>query len=607
MTSSGLPNKSRRQLIAATLAGAVAPAIALRSDAASNSWPAQRSEAAMPPPSANLSSNIAVSDVLREELAGGTGAGLTGFSQENTYSAGTLGAKVRNITSVADAPFLAGGVGRDDTEAIQKAAQQVGSTGQGQAQLEIPRGDYVLSAAPQMPAIWLNADTHVRGTGGQLRADMQNFYMLWSSGKGNIRVDGVKFIANRTAGNDAQAAVYCESGNHVCRDYSVTFNSMIDTSWGVLVQAQKGSGKFIGARFIGNHIESTTPGTKADGLHMTGRYFAALTACNTIIGRADAAMAFNMVAGYQGYGFVGAAGAHIDNLVGVDISGGQYGVISGINAYNTIDHTGSNPCFRAIRYNGSDPKYIVFNGLLAMGKHDASGEFDGKVDAEGADTHISVSAVMLKSFFTNARFVNINGNHFLQGARIDIANHAGEVFIGPNTFEGIFDIHGQGNAGLAGNVYIARQNWARHEQRNFLPNYSSAKPFWAAHWFFDSDRLPVTLTPFSTSSTTPVDVSNGVFALDRACIVDGILALADILDRSAHISICDMTDNELVRADFPSEAGVAKKNNVLAVLSAPAVAGNPYKVRLNAGVYKLRVWADGNSFTLKCASLAIWC
>lgn len=493
----------------------------------------------------------------------------------------------------------------DQTDMLQRAASARGSTGYGQSELTLPSGDYLVAAATGAPAITLKADTLVRGTGGQLRAAHQDFYMLWSSAVSNIRIDSMRCIAETTGGNDARAAIYAECGAETITNYAVTFNSLIDTSWGVLVQAQEGGGKFIGPRFIGNFVQSTTPGTKADGLHMVGDIIAGVSVGNAVHGRADAGMAMNAVAGNAGYGNVMAASAHVDCLVGVDISGSQYGVVSGVNARNTVNHAASNPCVRAITYTGSDPKYHIINAVMAVGEHGLSGEYDAKVDAKGADTHICISALMLKTFYTNARFVNLNGNHFLEDARIAIDNSAGEIFIGPNTFEGEFNISGQGNPGLAGNVYVSKQNWTRQYHPNFLPDYSTANPFWALSWFFEADRTLITSTPALINSSMPMDVANGVFVLDRPCIVDGIMAVAALDSHTGYITICDMANNELVRAEFPTTPGTGVPNAV-SILAGPVMSGNVYKAKLLPGTYKLRAWSIYNNMTIKTASLALW-
>lgn len=552
--------------------------------------------------------NIDTPDVLAATysagLAASSGSTLVGWIQAGASAvARTVQSKLREVFSFKD--FGAQGSGIDDTIKLQAAATARGGDGFGQSELTLPPGDYFISESTNAHAIELMSDTHVRGTGGQLRAGFQNFNMLASFGADNISVDGVKFTTASTFGNDQRCGIYSSCENNVVRNYRLSFNHLQDTSWGMLCQAQEGTGKYIGPRFIGNFIESTTPGTKADGMHMVGNIVAGVMVGNSVYGRADAAGAMNAIAANTGYGNVMAASAHIDSLVGVDISGSKYGVVSGVNAYNTVNHAASNPCVRAIRFEGSDPKFHVINGIMAIGEHGLSGDFDVKVDASGADTHISISAVMLKTFYTNARFVNLNGNHFLEGARVDIDNNAGEIFIGPNTFEGAFDIAGQGNPGLAGNVYVAKQNWTRQFTPNFLPNYSTVKPYWALSWFFDADRTLVTNAPAVINSASPMDVANGIFVLDRPCIVDAIVAVADLDSHTGYITICDMSNNELVRAEFPTTPGTGVTNAVC-VLAGPVMSGNVYKAKLMPGTYKLRAWSLVANMTIKNVSLMLW-
>ncbi|MFM2086310.1 MAG: hypothetical protein RLZZ237_1179 [Pseudomonadota bacterium] len=542
---------------------------------------------------------------LMDTLKSADGTEIVGFRQAGVSAVlRTSREKLREGFSFKD--FGAKGGGQDETALLQTAASERGGAGFGQAELMLPPGDYLIDSAPVTNALTLNSNTYVRGSGGQIRADAQDFRMLSSINKSNVRVDSMRFVAVSTpGGNDAMAAIFAGSEVDDARNMSATFNDLQDTSWGILYSAEATDGSFLGPRFIGNHVQSTVLGTKADGLHMAGRFYAAAVVGNSVRGRADAGIAMNMTSTASGYGFTVTGNASIDNLVGIDCSGSQYGVISGNVTYNTVNHAASNPCLRAISYSGKVPKYLLYSGNIAIGSHAASGEVDAKVDANGADTHITFSGNLLRTFYTNSRFVTISGNTFLGGADILIDNGAGEVLIGQNNFEGGFDIRGSGNPGLQGNVYVARQNWTRQYHPNFLPNYSSANPFWALKWFFDADIVNILSAPTPISTAVATDVTNGVFVLDRACVVDGIVGLADLQTHAGYITICDMANNELVRAEFPATPGVGVQNAV-SVLAGPVASSNVYKAKLNPGTYKLRAWSLVNTMTIKRISLALW-
>lgn len=479
----------------------------------------------------------------------------------------------------------------------------------------VPPGSYPLTFPANTVGINVGEGTTIKGTGGVIELGYHNYRPFGSTGKSNIRYDSVRMRATSTAGNDAMSAIYAEVNDSNVKDFSVTNSSLVDTSWGALVQGMTGTGYFFGPRFIGNYVESIMPGTRADGLHMVGRVIGGVAVGNAVIGRADAALAFNADAANVGYGGVATGGAHIDCLVGMDVSGQQYNVVSGMNLTNTYPHLASNPCFRAIKYSGSLPKYTMFSAMMALGDHSRSGEFDGKVDAEGEDVWVDVSNVMMRSFWTNAGHVSLVNCRFIepldsQNAGVTIAQYAGHINIGANFWDARVFIYGPTNPGLSGHVNLERQSYDRTPGRqdiNFLPYYSSTYPFWCSTWSLATytRTLPVTNFTASVRVEDAAPVPGGTFHLNRACLLGGLVSLADVTTHTGHLQIINSEGDEVVRYDFGVTPG-AGGTNVVPGQSFPAVSGNPYYPRLPVGTYTCRVWSDLGAITIKGIELEIY-
>ena len=528
------------------------------------------------------------------------------FKQNGTGAvATTVQAKLRETVSVKD--FGAVGNGSvSDTTAINNAITATGAQGDASAQVSFPTGNYQIAETSSSGVVLAN-DIALDGAGGKLTSVGMGYPVVYSSGKENLRIENMKIVGTGHSGNDpGSAGIRLEQFNTDGYNYSVLNNSLVDTSWGALLTAETGTGYAHNIRYVANDVRSTTAGTMADGLHVVGKIKNAVVASNTIMNRADAGIAMNMTLAANGYGFAITGNASTNNLVGVDVSGGRYGVVSGNSCYNTIDHAASNPAIRVIEYSGINPYHVVVTGNLALGTHTTSGEYDVKVDAQGLDTYATINSNQLNSFYTNAKHVYFSSNSFVGNGKITVDNYADQVFIGPNSWSNGMDIFGAGNAGLSGQVFLAKQQWTKWYAPNFLPNYSSANPFWDSKWFLDSDARLITSTSFSTSSGSYVDVTNGTFVLSSPIILDKIIALADCATHPGYLSITDMSNNIVATVNFSVTPGSGGTNVVASGFTYPTVAGNGYKPKLAAGTYKFRAYSALNALTIKTISIATW-
>lgn len=510
-----------------------------------------------------------------------------------------IGILKKNAVSVLEHGATGDGT-TDDTIAIQQVVDELLSP-TGKLILVVP-GSYLLTENVTLPS-----NTKIEGAGGEIFSNYQDHYLFAVIGEDHVDFHALKAYATETTGtNDAKAAILFTPNDKQCWDNIVRFCSLKDVSWGVLSTAESGTGDLRNTRYIGNAVHSSTPDTNYDGLHIVGRIINAVIAANAVMNRGDAGIAVNMISTHQGYGFAVVGNASTDNLVGVDLSGSRYGVVVGNSCKNTIAHNKSNPAIRAIKYNGSAPQDLIIGHNYAITNTTNSNENDMKVDSAGDDTHILVSGNITKKFYTNARYVEIMGNVFKDGGHINLDNNAGEIFIGENVFEGAFDIYGPGNPGLAGNVYIAKQKWKKSNPSNFLPNYSPSRPFWASKFFFDGDIIPIVQSPFSTSSASYVDIPNAFLVLRYPAVIDDIIAFADCQTHSGYVAITDLSDNVQCEARFSVTAG-AGGTNVICGLNSPVMSGHVYKVKLPAGIYKLRARSELNSLTIKNVAVSIWC
>ncbi len=457
-------------------------------------------------------------------------------------------------------------------------------------------------------SIALENDRIISGEGGEVNFAGMGYYALASYSKSDIWIDRLKITASGHVGNDsASTAVWFSAESADVWNLCLSFSSIVDSSWGALLRNELGTTSFAyNVRFIGNDVHSTVPNTMADGLHIVGRIKGAVLSANTVQNRGDAGLAVNSSAGNDIYGVAVTGNASVNNLVGVDVSGASYCTVVGNACYSVIDHSGSNPALRAITYSGRVPQNVTFSSNIAIGNHTTSGEVDVKVTSAGAAVYAHVCDNQLKTFYTDASHVSLADNYFVGNGTASFDNNSGNIHIGTNTWAAEMDISGPGNPGLAGNVTLKKQNWTRWNAANFLPLYSSANPFWDGKWFLDSDVRLVSNESFATSSAVPVDVPNAVIYLRFPCILDAIIGVADCATHSGHLSLTTMANVEVARIDFPVTPGGGGVNVTSSGFTFPLSAGNPYKPKLAAGVYKIRAYSDSNALTVKTISVAVW-
>ena len=554
---------------------------------------------------------------LKKELVNGglapINAGMLAFSHLDTNPDGSIGGKIKAVVSPKDAPFYAAFDGVTiDNAAIEAAA--IEATGKVLAIASgtalVQRSTALEDGEPASYALDMQSG-HVIGQGGEILAKgTQNYAIMRYKNKSGVFLSNVTLRATATAGNDAQAGVLFYSDTGPVKDVVMAFSHIKNTSWGALASAQVSTGQFWGVRWVGNYV-TTEIGNNADGLHMAGAIHDSVSGLNVVNGRDDAGFALNMLLGQNGRNNLLTSGIATDCLVGVDFSGTQWSMATGMVLNNTRPHTASNPAMRAITYTGDfTPKNFIFSNSFAFTNAAESGKFDVKVDASKSDGNTAdvngfIHGLMTKRIYIDALNVTVTGNLLIDDAQIFLAPKAGNIFIGTNTFQGKFDILGQANPGLGGAVMLAKQNWNKLVHENFLPNYSEANPFWVSKVKLDADVR--TIVNSASTYTTPqgMDVANSIFVINTPCIVDDILAIADCSTHIGLISICTLDDIELVRAEFQVESGVGGEN-VKATLIFPSRAGNAYKAKLAAGTYKLRAASVLNQMTLKSVALAIW-
>lgn len=436
---------------------------------------------------------------------------------------------------------------------------------------------------------------------------IQNYRVIGGVDVEDVSISGLKVRSDSTAGNDAMAAVFFGLSSGVdAKGVALSNSYLLNTSWGALCSAEVGAGTMYGIRYSGNYVDAIDNPSAADGLHIAGRWVGASAVGNVVIGRHDASLAMNMTGSHNGRGGAVAGHVSVDNLVGLDFSGGRYISESGNTLVNGVQHAASNPAWRCITYSGCVPSYIVGGPGIAVSNGTTSGEVDVKFDTAGAEVHGMIIGKMFKTAYVNSGSVSIKSCHILNGGRVVVDTQASNTHITDNTFEGAFDIVTPANPSLGGDIYIGKPDWRKSTVTNFLPNYT--------YWFknasgqnviCDSDTLSAWYGAFATTSATNVDVTESFFVVRYPCILSDIDAVADCASHSGYVAVCKADGTEVANARFDVTAG-AGGTNVVGRFNAPIQASNVYMPKLDPGVYKLMARSELNQITIKHCTLRMW-
>jgi hypothetical protein len=256
----------------------------------------------------------------------------------------------------------------------------------------------------------------------------------------------------------------------------VTNSRISNSSWGICIVYNSGTGSLTDVEIANNTITSPAPYSNWDGIHVGGAVTNTRIHDNTITNRGDAALALTSESG-RGITYT-LSGATIQNniatqdLVGIDISGATNVVVSGNFVKATVPTSrAQNPAFRQINYLGNYPINIH-----TMGNYFESGSgasYTAKIDPMGdqrswpplnSTFEKNVIGGPNNPLYVRGSSIVIDGNTFtLSGGLLTIDYYSptrvatSDVLIGTNRWLGDAAIHIGGDSSLIRNVKMSPQ------------------------------------------------------------------------------------------------------------------------------------------------------
>lgn len=485
----------------------------------------------------------------------------------------------------------------DDTEAIQKACDL-------NLPVFIPEGTYIVKST-------INITNNLKSLGVIKTTEKQGYNIITINPDNNLNIERNNVETDIPYGsNIAYPAIGIYANGKENESVRVINNNIKNSTWGILVTAESGEGNFFNTIAIGNSVLTDDDKFTSDGLHIVGACENTVIVGNAVTGRNDAGIAHNMIGTHNGGCFSITGNASKDNFVGIDLSGTKHGVVSGNCCINNKEYVGSAPAIRAITYNNSKAEDLLISGNIALNNNSGNTDKDIKIVNEApfksldTENHVAIIGNVLKTFYTNAGYVTLDGNIFRPNAQIVIDPYSNNIIIGRNNFESAFDFNIATNEGLLKNIFIAKQNWNKADANNFLPNYNKMYAF-NNKTKLETERITVLNAPQSVSSSSSTVIANAIFYSPTPFILDNIVAIGDLSSHAGYIEM--LKDGETVAKEEvycnPGSGGT----NVVGTLNYPKNNSSfVYKPRLEAGLYTFKFYALIGTFTLKYLGLDIW-
>jgi hypothetical protein len=365
--------------------------------------------------------------------------------------------------------------GSDDTSAFQSAVEKAGSTYASTGStvtVQVPAGKSCVIAGK----VTIGSGVEMTGPGTIIVPYQRGGSTLLFQNADNAGAHDLtlKVIAG-PGGNDANLSVISwrdtakDSSSHV----NVAFrnNTVIDGSWGILVDSAFGSGSLRKVDISGNTVMSTTAYTNADGIHVNGNVHEITITHNKISNRHDAAIGLSSGPGASRTlsGAVVSDNTCLDDLVGLDNSGGTNAVWKNnlVRATVPASHV-SNPAARSIAYVGITPVNIVFENNHLENYQGTATDFATKVDDTGVDSPTHVTWVQNTIVGTGAMWlvgntIDVHDNIFSPGAVLNVGyvtpnyTYGRNISIGANQWLGSGTINAIGNLGPDRNNSLSKQ------------------------------------------------------------------------------------------------------------------------------------------------------
>lgn len=365
------------------------------------------------------------------------------------------------------------GSGTNDTAAFQAAANAANN-------LYMTTGSPVTVQLPTGQSCVVNG-TVIIGSGVQFQGPGTIIVVNQSGGTllfqdaNDVGVENITInVISGPGGNDANLSAISWRGtsSNITGRKNIAFrnNTVIDGSWGILVQNDLGTGSVNNVNIQGNTVMSRVAYSNADGIHVAGNVHGITISGNRISNRHDAAIALTSDGSQLVLsGAVVSNNTCIDNVSGLDNSGATYVIWSNNYVRSTAPiNNSSNPAARSIVYAGVTPVNVKFIGNYLENYQGTGTDAVAKVDDSGSNLATNVqwvgnTIVGAFSMWIAGNTIALHDNFFSDGATVyveydSVNNYPGQnIMIGPNYWMGNGTIYAGGNPGLYSNNSLAHQ------------------------------------------------------------------------------------------------------------------------------------------------------
>lgn len=377
-----------------------------------------------------------------------------------------------------------GSTGTDDTAAFQSAATwaQNQATASGAPVTITVTGNCLVTGV-----VTFGSGVYWQGRGGTITVPNETGHTFLMQDASNSGVSDLTInVGTNTAGGPTDAAIAWYSvgtSTKTNNNILISGNTVTNSSWGIFLYNNSGTGSLVDVRITGNTVTSPTVFTNSDGIHLSGNIIGAMVDHNTVVNRGDAAISVSTEYvspnTYQILNTSVVDNILLNDVVGIDLSGASHTLVEGNNVIGSSASTNVNQALRCILYAGQP---CIFATIV--GNYFSAGVAPNSDTVVIDPAGLGYSGPLYDTFsgntfesngsnyalYVRGNYINVEGNTFSPGAEFFVDYYesscttycqpTSNILIGRNQWQGNGTIGLAGNAAYMTNVQIAPQQAA---------------------------------------------------------------------------------------------------------------------------------------------------